>query len=74
MKNIDGSLIKDAEEKHLGLLPFLLLLILFPVFIVGKLLERISRGRYCRISDRDYAILQRKMQRKKAREKKGIRR
>ena len=68
MRNVDGSPIKDVEDKP-GCLPFLGVLILFPVFILEKLLEKIRRGRYWRMSDRDYAILQRKMQRKKKRGK-----
>ena len=67
MRNVDGSPIKDAEDKP-GCLPFLSVLILFPAFILEKLLEKIRRGKYWRMSDRDYAILQRKMQRKKKRE------
>ena len=65
--NVDGSPIKDAEDKP-GRLLYLSVLILFPIFIFEKLLERIRRGRYWRMSDRDYAILQRKMQKKKKRE------
>lgn len=68
MRNVDGSPIKNAEDKGPGCLLSLGLLILVPVFIFGKLLERIRRGRYWRMSDRDYAVLQRKMQRKKKRE------
>jgi len=68
IRNIDGSPIKDAEDKS-GWLPFLGALLLFPVFILDKSLERIRRGRYWRMSDWDYAILQRKIQREKNREK-----
>ena len=67
IRNVDGSPIKDAEDKS-GCLPFLSVLILFPAFILGKLSEKIRRGRYWRMSDQDYAILQRKKQRKKKRE------
>ena len=68
MRNIDGSPIKDAEDKKPGCLLTLGLLILAPVLIFGKLLERIRRGRYWRMPDSDYAILQRKIQRQKKRE------
>ena len=69
MRNVDGSPIKDAEDKKPGCLLTLGLLILVPVLIFRKLLERISRGRYWRMSDPDYAILQRKIQRQKKRDK-----
>lgn len=69
MRNIDGSPIKDTEDKKPGYLLTLGMLMLVPVLIFGKLLERISRGRYWRMSDSDYAILQRKIQRQKKREK-----
>jgi len=68
MRNVDGSPIKDAEGKKPGCLLTLGLLILVPVLICKKLLERISRGRYWRMADSDYAILQRKIQRQKKRE------
>jgi len=34
MRNVDGSPIKDAEDKP-GCVPFLSVLILFPLFIAG---------------------------------------
>ena len=68
VSNVDGSPIKDSEDKKPGYLLILGLLILVPVFIFEKLSDRIRRGRYWRMSDRDYAILQRKMHRKKKRE------
>jgi hypothetical protein len=68
VRNVDGSQVKDSEDKP-GCLSFLSVLILFPAFILEKLLEKIRRGRYWRMSDRDYAILQRKVQREKKREK-----
>ena len=43
-KNVDGSPIKDAEDKP-GRLLYLSVLIFFPIFIFEKLLERIRRGR-----------------------------
>ena len=64
-RNVDGSPITDAEDKKTGFLLVLGLLILVPVFIFEKLSEKIRQGRYWRMSDRDYSILQRKMQRKK---------
>ena len=66
MRNVDGSPIKDAEEKKLGCLIPLFCILLIPIFFLGKLFEKIRRGRYWRMSDRDYEILRRKRQRKKA--------
>ena len=70
MSNVDGSPIKDAEDKQPPAWLLLLgVLILIPVFIFRPLMDRIRQGRYWRMSGQDYAILQRKMQRKKKREK-----
>lgn len=67
-KNIDGSLIKDVKSDKPGCLLILGTLILIPIFISGKLLSKIRRIKYGNISERDYAILQRSIQRKKKKE------
>lgn len=51
---------------------YIVVLVLFPVFLVSELLGKVRskarKGRHWRMSDRDYAILQRKIQREKKRE------
>ncbi len=71
-RNVDGGLIEDTEDYKPGWLLFLVMLVIFPIVLLGKLFNRIRQGRYWRLSERDYGILSRTIQRRKSREKMDI--
>ena len=68
LRNVDGSPIRDAEEKKPGCLVLLALILVIPMFAIGKLYDKARRWRYWKLSDRDYEIMRRKRQRQNKRE------
>ncbi len=68
LRNVDGSPIRDAEEKKLGCLALLALILVIPVLTIGKLYDKACRWRYWKLSDRDYETMCRKRQRQNKRD------
>ena len=68
LRNVDGSPIRDEEEKKPGCLVLLALILAIPMLAIGKLYDKICRWRYWKLSDREYEIMRRKRQRQNKRE------